>query len=384
MNIAFKQKRPRPPKLGQTPDPPTDTISKPSIKKKVRRPSKPRVAKPSKPSPNPEVSSPLSSSESEQLPPATAKRKRNKSRVVKKRPRALLLTDEDIVLQSACDFVDQVMQNREQKQKQSSKGHWSLSEDLLLCNAIKCFGGVPKGRGGWRAVATHVDGREAKQCRERFCNHLDENIAEDSMEGDEKQLLRWLYWFLGPSWSKIAELINQWRQKVGKIGRRTDNKLKNTCNTTIRHAFSGDEVKLPDSVGDDVVRIVTELQNDHKTKSVVCRSVRKRTLEQAKEPEVKLNRRSGLNMVRGATMMDGYKKQRNNGLTFVATVFKPLPERTVLDVANCNEKVVFATVVRVRVELLAPPSLEKAFEEAKNDTLGDLLLQALGGDSLLV
>ena len=50
------------------------------------------------------------------------------------------------------------------------KGHWTPEEDKKLREL------VAEGRKNWGQVAGQIPGRTSKQCRERWCNHLDPNI----------------------------------------------------------------------------------------------------------------------------------------------------------------------------------------------------------------
>ena len=66
--------------------------------------------------------------------------------------------------------------------------------------------------------------RSAKQCRERWHNHLDSNIKKDPITVDEEKKLFELHKVYGNKWAQIANEMNG----------RTDNSIKNHFYSTLR------------------------------------------------------------------------------------------------------------------------------------------------------
>jgi len=66
-------------------------------------------------------------------------------------------------------------------------------------------------------------GRNGKQCRERYLNHLDPSIKKDSWTEEEDRLVMKYHAKLGNQWSKIAK----------KLPGRTANSIKNHWNATL-------------------------------------------------------------------------------------------------------------------------------------------------------
>ncbi|KAL7467653.1 hypothetical protein ACHAXS_007896 [Conticribra weissflogii] len=89
----------------------------------------------------------------------------------------------------------------------------------------------------WVDIAAHIDGRTAKQCRERWMNQLRPDLKKGDWTDEEDQLIHSLQRKLGNKWSKIAEFLPQ----------RTDNDIKNRWHSFKRQQlrrFSGKSKKI--------------------------------------------------------------------------------------------------------------------------------------------
>jgi len=105
------------------------------------------------------------------------------------------------------------------------KGYWSKEEDEQLLEWIKVNG--PK---KWSECAKFMKKRSAKQCRERWLNHLDPNIKKDEWTEEEDKQIYDLYKRFGTSWSKLA------REMKG----RTENAIKNRFYSSIRSLIANE------------------------------------------------------------------------------------------------------------------------------------------------
>lgn len=113
------------------------------------------------------------------------------------------------------------------------KGHWTPEEDLKLRDL------VAEGKKNWGQVASLIPGRTSKQCRERWCNHLDPNINKGSYTEDEDRIIMEMQAKLGNRWSIIAQQLKGRTEDAVKIrwkslmrGRRAASKEDKTPTST--------------------------------------------------------------------------------------------------------------------------------------------------------
>ena len=88
----------------------------------------------------------------------------------------------------------------------------------------------------WAKIAAHLPGRQGKQCRERYVNHLDPNLKKGEWSDDEEAILIALHEHHGNRWANIAK----------QLPGRSDNDIKNHWYSTIQRKFQqhGKEVSF--------------------------------------------------------------------------------------------------------------------------------------------
>lgn len=91
------------------------------------------------------------------------------------------------------------------------KGHWTGDEDSLLRVL------VARGPKNWGEVAVQIPGRTAKQCRERWCNHLDPRIKKGGWTPLEDEALVEAQAYLGKKWAQISKYLPGRTENAVKI-----------------------------------------------------------------------------------------------------------------------------------------------------------------------
>jgi len=131
---------------------------------------------------------------------------------------------------------DHLREDKEQDQLNKNKGSrsysnrrerrkWNQEEDTKLGMLIKKYG-----TSNWRSVSAMLPDRSAKQCRERWINHLDPAIIKGKLTAHEWNIVLQSQGELGNRWSEIAKLLPG----------RTPNQIKN-----VWHAMARREVQTP-------------------------------------------------------------------------------------------------------------------------------------------
>ena len=106
----------------------------------------------------------------------------------------------------------QLQQKRQEERQQQEdaasqkKGAWSKEEDDLVLRRVALYG-----QHNWAEVAKGVPGRDRKQCRERYLNHLFPDVKKDAWAKDEDVTIARLHGIYGNAWADIARCLGNGR-----------------------------------------------------------------------------------------------------------------------------------------------------------------------------
>lgn len=96
------------------------------------------------------------------------------------------------------------MNLNESQVKHRTRFPFSLKEDQLLMQLVKQFGIDDKIN--WYIIAMHIEGRTARQCRERYQLFLSDGIKrKEKWTKEEDEILLEKYSILGPKWKKMEK-----------------------------------------------------------------------------------------------------------------------------------------------------------------------------------
>ncbi|KAK8867192.1 hypothetical protein M9Y10_010169 [Tritrichomonas musculus] len=91
-----------------------------------------------------------------------------------------------------------ILQSPPESNKKNSRVHFTKEEDDKIKELVKKFGTK-----NWSIIALFMDGRTAKQCRDRYSNYLIPGFFQGEWSKEEDELLKKLYSENGSKWSII-------------------------------------------------------------------------------------------------------------------------------------------------------------------------------------
>lgn len=139
------------------------------------------------------------------------------------------------------------------------KGRWTKWEDAALTRMHEEIGP------NWGRIATQIEGRTSKQCRQRWCFQLDPSLKHGQFDAEEDTILLAQYRRLGPKWSQIAQSIigrtaDAVKVRFKSLERRKQKQLKN------KHSVGSKRPLQDTSTGTNVLLALTYPAKEQKLK----------------------------------------------------------------------------------------------------------------------
>ncbi|CAK7238965.1 MAG: hypothetical protein STHCBS139747_000386 [Sporothrix thermara] len=113
--------------------------------------------------------------------------------------------------------------SRQGRRRETIKGSWTDAEDKRLSYIVTTAVNL-----NWSNVADEMQGRSAKQCRERWVQNLRPDLEHEPINEMEGNFIMAQVETLGKKWAEIARRL---QEQTGRV--RSDNNVKNWYNGTV-------------------------------------------------------------------------------------------------------------------------------------------------------
>jgi len=137
------------------------------------------------------------------------------------------------------------------------KGSWTKEEDDLLVTLVESYGAKC-----WSMIATHLNGRIGKQCRERWYNHLDPDIRKEPWTEEEDDVICNFYSEHGSKWSELSKILkgrpsnaikNHWNSTLKKRVYENSPKVKKSSKKKDKDSSKSSKMMVNEPSSDDII-----------------------------------------------------------------------------------------------------------------------------------
>ncbi|GAB7350299.1 hypothetical protein MBLNU459_g0935t1 [Dothideomycetes sp. NU459] len=126
------------------------------------------------------------------------------------------------------------------------RGHWSQLEDDILRSLVRSHG-----THNWVSISTHLRTRTARQCRERYYQHLSPGLNHDPITFEEGEMIMQMVAKLGKRWAEIGRRLNN----------RSDNAIKNWWNSTKGRLQRNNKLHVVSQAGSEAYALRQNMQS---------------------------------------------------------------------------------------------------------------------------
>ncbi|OHS93482.1 Myb-like DNA-binding domain containing protein [Tritrichomonas foetus] len=135
--------------------------------------------------------------------------------------------------------------NKNKQNKQRTKAMFTKKEDEILRKMVSEYG-----EHDWNFIASFVEGRNKRQCRERWCKFISPKVNVSAWSQEEEELLLQKYSELGPKWTTISKFFNN-RSDINVKSRhsvivRRNTKLQNSQSTSNSNSINSSTINSED------------------------------------------------------------------------------------------------------------------------------------------
>lgn len=145
--------------------------------------------------------------------------------------------------------------------KKNSRVPFTIEEDEKIKALVKEYG-----TRNWMMISFFIDGRTAKQCRDRYCNYLIPGIFKGEWSNEEDLYLTQLFQMNGPRWSLIHQYFpyrspnsikNRWQYFLSRKENNFQNEetiteqTKNEENTEIQNLEN--QIEFQNDINDEFI-----------------------------------------------------------------------------------------------------------------------------------